>query len=292
MVDGHVIIMSFHHATVDAKNLYYVGRQYVALCLSQLDDQKPGKHLDAMEKYLFDRYCYEPISDADLVPRVERPDPIQSLTSVRDFHVSNPILARLRTHCRQHNIRLNSILTVISAIGHYLACDSKDEKTLKIHMMVNIRPQLGLDFHSTGMFVTVFDCFVSIDEHYLDSLWSKAIEQHTDLHRRIEDKEYIVNCKNDSDLLKLINANDSFSCDDVHFAFSNLGLLPNLKDDPIEEHYFGVSLIEQRWTSSILLGISTVHENLCFTITYNQNQVPTEFIEKWIEKIYLVLKQI
>jgi hypothetical protein len=159
-------------------------------------------------------------------------------------------------------------------------------------MMVNIRPQLGLDFEQSGMFTTVFDCFVDVNKQSISSLWLNAIKQHNDLHQRINEKEYIMNCKNDTDLLKMINDNEDFSCDDVAFAFSNLGLLSNTDDNQIEEQYFGVSLIEQRWTSSIIVGISTINDHLCFTITYNKNTIAKDFIEKWIEKISDLFEQI
>ncbi|CAF4951691.1 unnamed protein product, partial [Rotaria sp. Silwood1] len=132
----------------------------------------------------------------------------------------------------------------------------------------------------------------NINQQSISFIWSNAIKQHHDLDHRIKEKEYIMNCKNDTDLLKMINNNEYFSCDDVHFAFSNLGLLSNTNHNQIEEHYFGVSLIEQRWTSSILVGISTIKDHLCFTITYNKNKVEKDFIEKWIEKIYYLLEQI
>jgi hypothetical protein len=158
--------------------------------------------------------------------------------------------------------------------------------------MVNIRPQLKLDFEQTGMFATVFDCFVHVNQQSISSLWPNAITQHDELHHRINEKEYIMNCKNDTDLLKLINNNEYFSCDDVHFAFSNLGVLLNTDDNQIDEHYFGVSLIEDRWTSYILIGISTINNHLCFTISYNKNKIEKNFIEKWIEKIYYLLEQL
>jgi hypothetical protein len=245
-----------------------------------------------MEKYLFDRYSYERISDLDSKPRPIRPNPIVSRTNVRHFYTSEHILFHLINQCHLHQIRLNSILTTITAMAYYLACDYKEEKTFKIHMMVNIRPQLNLDFEQIGMFATVFDCFIDLNQQSLTSLWINAIKQHADLHHRINEKEYIINCKNDTDLLKMINNNESFSCDDVHFAFSNLGLLTNTIDNQIKEHYFGVSLIEQRWTSSILIGISTINNQLCFTITYNKNQVEKQFIDQWIEKISYLLEQI
>ncbi|CAF0736260.1 unnamed protein product [Rotaria sp. Silwood1] len=292
IINGHILIMSFHHVTVDAKNLFYVGRQYLLLCSSSPNNLKNNIFLEPMEKYLFNKYSYEKISDLDLKPRPIRPNPITSRTSVRHFYFSKQILMQLKDQCRVYGIRLNSILTLITANAYYLACDYNEEKILKIHMMVNIRPQLKLDYEQTGMFATVFDCFVNINQQSISSIWSNAIKQHHDLHHRIKEKEYIMNCKNDTDLLKMINNNEYFSCDDVHFAFSNLGLLSNTNHNQIEEHYFGVSLIEQRWTSSILVGISTIKDHLCVTITYNKNKVEKDFIEKWIEKIYYLLEQI
>ena len=292
LLDGHILIMSFHHVLVDAKNLFYIGQRYLALCLTTCDDRKPIAHLEPMEKYLFNKYSFEPISDLDLKSRPGRPEPIVSRTHVRHFYVSDPILSRLQEQCHRHQIRLNSILTVVSATGYHLACHVSSEQKLKIHMMVNIRSQLDLDYKSTGMFATVFDCFLLLDPHCVSSLWPNAKQQHDDLHRRINEKEYIANCKNDTDLLRMINSDESFSSDDVHFAFSNLGLLSKTNENQLEEHYFGVSLIEQRWTSSILLGISTIEKRLCFTITYNKNIVSEAFVDEWIEKIYYVLERI
>jgi hypothetical protein len=284
--------MSFHHVIVDAKNLFFIGRQYLSLCSSLITTINTTKLLEPMEKYLFNKYAYEIISDLDLKPRPIRSNPIISRTNVRHFYFTQPMLLHLINQSHLHKIRLNSILSTITATAYYLACDYHEEKTLKIHMMVNIRPQLDLDFEQIGMFATVFDCFININEQAIESLWSNAIQQHDDLHHRINEKEYIINCKNDTDLLKMINNNEEFSCDDVHFAFSNLGLLTNTIDNQIEEQYFGVSLIEQRWTSSILVGISTIQNHLCFTITYNKNQIKENFIDKWIEKIYYLLEQI
>ena len=292
LIDGHILVMSFHHVLVDAKNLFYIGQRYLSLCRTSSNDRKQLVHLEPMEKYLFNRYSFEPISDLDLKPRPKRPDPLVSQTGACHFYVSDPILSRLKDQCHRHQIRLNSILTVVSATGYYLARNVSHEERLKIHMMVNIRPQLDLDYESTGMFATVFDCFLLLDARSVSSLWSNAIQQHDDLHRRINAKEYIANCKNDTDLLRMINNDESFSSDDVHFAFSNLGLLSKTQENQLEEHYFGVSLIEQRWTSSILLGISTIENRLCFTITYNRNIVSKAFVNEWIEKIYYVLEQI
>jgi hypothetical protein len=92
--------------------------------------------------------------------------------------------------------------------------------------------------------------------------------------------------------LKSINDNEAFRCDDVHFAFSNLGRFDNTAHDDIDEHYFGVSLIEHRWTSSILVGVSTIHDRLCFTLTYNSNMIDERFIERWIEQIKDLLNTI
>jgi hypothetical protein len=285
--------MSFYHAIVDAKNFFYIGRQYLSLCSSSSSTNiKKNLFLEPMEKYLFNKYSYEIISDLDLKPRPIRPNPILSRTNVCHFYFSKQILSHLINQCHLYKIRLNSILTMITSTAYYLACDYNDEKILKIHMMVNIRPQLNLDFEQIGMFSTVFDCFININKQSILSLWLNAIKQHDELHHRINEKEYIINCKNDTDLLKMLNNNEYLSCNDVQFAFSNLGLLSNTIDNQIKEHYFGVSLIEQRWTSSILLGISTINNNLCFTITYNKNQIEKIFIDKWIEKIYYLLEQI
>ncbi|CAF1338464.1 unnamed protein product [Rotaria magnacalcarata] len=293
IINGNILIMSFHHGLVDAKNLFYISRQYLSLC-STLISVKPKNtlFLEPMEKYLFNKYSYEKISDLELKPRSSRPDPIISRTHVRHFYFSSQILDRLIEQSHSNKIRLNSILSVITATAYYLASDYNEEKTLKIHMMVNIRPHLKLDYEQPGMFVTVFDCFVNINQPSISSSWLNAIQQHNDLHRRINEKEYIMNCKNDTNLLNMINNNESFSCDDVHFAFSNLGLLSNTDDNQIEEHYFGVSLIEQRWTSAILVGVSTINGRLCFTIAYSKNKIEKAFIEKWIEKIYYLLEQI
>ena len=284
--------MSFHHVTVDAKNLFYIGRKYVSLCFSLSTDIQNNVFLEPMEKYLFNKYSFEQISDLDMKPRPIRSNSIISRTNVRCFYFSNQILSRLMDQCHVHKIRLNSILTIVTTNAYYLACNYNDEKTFKIHMMVNIRSQLKLDYEQTGMFATVFDCLVDINQSSISSLWLNAIKQHNDLHHRINEKEYIMNCKNDTDLLKMINNNERLSCDNVHFAFSNLGLLSNTNANHIEEHYFGVSLIEQRWTSLILIGISTINNHLCFTITYNKNKIEKTFIEKWIEKIYYLLEQI
>jgi hypothetical protein len=293
IINGYILIMSFHHVIVDAKNLFFIGRQYLSLCLSLSNNiKKTNLILEPMEKYLFNKYSYEIISDLDIKPRPIRPNPIISRTNVQHFYLSQQILSYLINQCHLHKIRLNSILTIITATAYYLSCDYNEEKTIKIHMMVNIRPQLNLDFDQTGMFATVFDCFININKQSISSLWLNAIKQHDELHHRINEKEYIINCKNDTDLLKMINNNEELSATDVDFAFSNLGLLPNTDDNQIEEHYFGVSLIEQRWTSSILLGISTINNHLCFTINYNKNQIEKKFIDKWIEKIYYLLEQI
>lgn len=292
MIDGHILLTSFHHALVDAKNLFHIARQYLSLCLSLKTTVQKNIALEPMEKYLFSRYAYENISDLDCKPRILRPNPIVSRTGIRHFCVPEPMLKCLIDRCRSHKIRLNSILTSLTASAYYRAADYHDEKTLKIHMMVNIRPKLDLTFEQIGMFVTVFDCLIHINEQSCLSLWPNAIEQHHDLYRRIDEKEYIRNCQNDGDLLKAIHNNELFSCDDVHFAFSNLGLLPNIDSNDIIEHYFGVSLVEQRWTSSILLGIGTINNNLCFTITYNQNQIQKDFLDKWIENIYYLLEHI
>jgi hypothetical protein len=292
LIDGHILIMAFHHAIVDAKNLFFIGRQYLSLCLSIINDRTKRIHLEPMEKYLVNEYSFEPISDLDMIPRPGRSESNLSQTRVRHFFVSNSILIRLQDQCHGHHIRLNSILSVISAMSFYLASHVYHEQTLKIHMMVNIRSQLELNFEDTGMFATVFDCFLRFDQDSLASIWQQAKEQHVDLHRRIHNREYIVNCKNDTDLLRMINAHQSFSSDDVHFAFSNLGLLSNTNENHIQEHYFGVSLIEQRWTSAILLGISTINDQLCFTITYNKHKISANFIDQWIEQIQYLLKQI
>ena len=292
MIDGHILLTSFHHALVDAKNLFYITRHYLFLCLSSTTITQKNIALEPMEKYLFDRYAYETISDFDYQPRAQRSNPIVSQTGIRHFYLSESILKRLIDQCHAQKIRLNSILTSITASAYYRAAGYHNDKTLKIHMMVNIRPKLDLDFEQIGMFVTVFDCLVHLNEQSCLSLWPNAIEQHHALHHRIEEKEYIRNCQTDRALLKLIHANELLSCDDVQFAFSNLGLLPNLDSNAIVEQYFGVSLVEQRWTSSILLGISTIHNHLCFTITYNKNQIQNEFLDKWIENIYYLLEQI
>ena len=292
LINGHILVMSIHHALVDAKNLYFIGRQFLSLCLSATNEPRPIVVLEPMEKYLFDKYSFEPISDLGLKPRPARPDPIVSRTRVRHLFVCNAILVRLIDQCHMHGIRLNSILTLVTATAYHLACGSTDEGTLKIHMMVNIRPQLSLDFEQAGMFVTVFDCLVRVASPSIPSMWANAIEQHHDLHDRIRRQEYISNCKNDTDLLKMINDNHAFCCDDVQFAFSNMGVLPNTSENQIEEHYFGVSLIEDRWTSSILVGVGTIHDRLCFTITYNQNKIETTFVDRWIEKIYSLLERI
>ncbi|CAF0792582.1 unnamed protein product [Adineta steineri] len=295
IINGNILIMSFYHLLVDAKNLFSVGRQYLSLCSSSsfVDDDIQNKiFLEPMEKYLFNRYSFETISDLDMKPRPIRPNPLISRTHVRHFYLSNQILSHLTNQCHIHQIRLNSILTMITTTAYYLACNYDEEKTLKVHMMVNIRPQLKLDFQQTGMFATVFDCLIKLDKQSIKSLWLNAIQQHNDLHHRINEKEYIINCKNDTDLLKMINNNEDFSSNDVDFAFSNLGLLSNTSDNQIQEHYYGVSLIEQRWTSLILIGISTINNHLCFTITYNKNKIEKDFIEEWIEKIYYLLEQL
>ena len=284
--------MSIHHVLLDAKNFFSLARQYLSLCFSSSENLQVMTHLPPMEKYLFDRYTYESISDLDLKPRPLRANPIVSRTKLRHWSLSPSILAQLIDQCHFHHIRLNSILSTICAAAYYLACDYGKEKTLKIHMMVNIRPQLNLDFEQIGMFATVFDCFIPINQQTISSLWSTAAQQHEDLHHRIRTKEYIINCKNDTDLLKMINNNETFSCDDVQFAFSNLGALPNTMNNQIEEHYFSVSLIEQRWTSSIFVGVSTIRNHLCLTFGYNENQIERNFIENWIDKIDYIFKQV
>ncbi|CAF0749024.1 unnamed protein product [Adineta ricciae] len=292
IINEHILIMSFYHALVDAKNLFSIGRQYLSLCTLLPVQKETSVFLEPMEKYLFNKYSFETISDLEMKPRPIRPNPLVSRTAVRHFYLPSKILSYLKQQCHLHTIRLNSILTIITSAAYYLARDYKQEKTIKIHMMVNIRPHLELNYDQSGMFATVFDCFVKLDKHSINSLWSKAIEQHHDLHNRIKEKEYIANCKNDTDLLKMIHNNEDFSVNDVDFAFSNLGSLTNTAADQIEEHYYGVSLIEQRWTSLILVGVSTINNHLCFTITYNKNCISKDFIEKWIEKMFYFIEQL
>ncbi|CAF1094495.1 unnamed protein product, partial [Didymodactylos carnosus] len=291
----YILILSCHHAIVDAKCSYYIGCKYLSLCLN-INDKHPinnntNTHLNPMEIYLFNKYEYEKIT-CQFQLRNKRSQIITDSTHVQCFLTCEGTIDILKSKCHSYNLKMNGLLSLVTSYGYYLTKNYIDEKSIKIHMMVNIRPFIYLPFNQSGMFVTVFDDSTNIPSNNMEisALWNNAKNLSVNLHHRINNKEYYNNLKNDTDLLKMIYKNET-TLSDVDFAFSNLGLLPN-EEKRIDGQYFAVSLPENRWTSHILVGVGTVNNQICWTISYNAKHITKEFVQKWQKNIQNIIEQV
>lgn len=230
----------------------------------------------------------------------------------RNFKLTETSFKKLLKNCKLNNVKLTGCLNIIAVLAtRKLYLNYTNERNflnIHYHSLVNLRPFLKppIDNNIIGYWAVVLtSMFKSNSENFIDDnnnnqtesenfwqskFWQLAKHESDNIHKRIDQNEHIENAKFDTALLEVINSGETFpNGGGVHFALSNLGVMPTANKDckhiEIKEHYFGTSAQPNRWSAVVFHGVTTVDNNLCWSITYNAKEFRDDLIELLIQNI-------
>lgn len=357
-----VLLLTGHHAIIDAKNSYYLVNNLLELIEASIDssldkiqiepfklgpsieeklfDNDPSKLADIKtnEKYEFSPECKIPKEFALSKQPVTKiqienearfeflPDSNNNVVSslyIRDLQaakndckytsidINGSVLSKLLAKCRQTNCKLTGCLNVVAALAmsRLLKRHTSDPSFLlsneKIcfHLLANLRPFFNVGDLNAGYWAVVMNCIVDCRKVTSETdakeayrrFWELAKLESDSIHERIKANELIENAKMDTMLLDVINRGESFgNGGSVHFALSNLGALSrgNLKRFRPREFYFCTSLVKNRWSSLIFNGLSSLDNQLSWSVGYVVEFVSDSIINDFISFIRDILESL
>jgi hypothetical protein len=221
-------------------------------------------------------------------------------TKSKGFILNAGILFKLLRKCKTKEIKLTGCLNVITALAtlhlykNIVPYQSMYYEAIQFHLLVNLRPFLNppLDNLASGLWAVVFNCILTESELYKD-FWQLAKIQSDSIHERLKQNEQFESAKMDFCLLEQIRSDMQFSNGGgVHFALSNLGSMKNKTSIKIKEHHFGFSFVENRWNSLVFHGITTVDDELSWSITYNSNAIKDDIVDELVQCISNIIAEI
>ena len=112
------------------------------------------------------------------------------------------------------------------------------------------------------------------------------------LHRRLLSNEHVENAKSDFLLYRQLIGGETFpNGGGVDYAMSNVGQLDSVENETnettfkLDEYYYQVSMQENRWSSVIFNGISTLNDRVNWGVTFNSRHIRTDIMEYIIENV-------
>lgn len=232
----------------------------------------------------------------------------KSITKTKQFCINSKQLECLLSKCKIHNTKLTGCLNMATILAtrklyNFFKSDPLLNR-IQYHVLVNLRTYLSpaLSNNSMGYFAVVFTSIfneetqMNEETFWSDKFWFLAKQESDAIHNRIYNNEHFENAKHDIQLLEQINSDNKFSNANVHFAMSNLGVMnqstKSLDTIKIDEHYFGTTCVQNRWSALVFHGITTVNDQLCWSISYNSECIRDEVIDYLSNFINEILNRI
>ena len=232
----------------------------------------------------------------------------KNLVRVHHFTLNDEFKSLLRL-CKINKTKMTACINMITALAtrelYKQFTNDKEFLNIHYHLLANLRPFLDppIDNFIMGYWAVVFGLNFFAECDLNDKIfWSKTFWEHVKheanaLHERIRNNEHFEAAKFDNILFQQISNEEKFvNGGGVHYALSNLGVMPSSISSEskikIKKHFFGTSLQENRWSSLIFHGLTTIDDSLCWSITYNSNLFTTEIIETLVSFIKKIIQHV
>jgi hypothetical protein len=225
------------------------------------------------------------------------------ITLSKVFVVKKDIFSRLMKKCKTMQAKLTGCLHVITAMATqnlYKALvpdESAMYETIQYQLVINLRPflQPPLDNSATGYWAIILAGLLSSTDLQND-FWHAAKLESDLIHERIGQNEHFESSKFDTLLLDQMKSGATYEDGGgYHFALSNLGNMganPSDKQIKIVEHHFGLSFLEKRWVTVIFHGITTIDDELFWSITYNSKLIREDIVDTLVKNINKIILEI
>ena len=113
------------------------------------------------------------------------------------------------------------------------------------------------------------------------NLWAKAQSLSLLTHERIKNNEDVEGLSKIPKLIGLIESGyDFFNNQSFNFCLSNIGVMKNTASNliKVKEHYVAMPTLENRFDPVLFNSISTIDNNLCWGISFNEKVFSGEFV--------------
>ena len=211
--------------------------------------------------------------------------------------------------CKINCTKLTACVNTISALAtrqlYKKFTNEKEFFNIHYHLLVNLRPflQPPLDNFIMGYWAVVFglnfdeECDLSDQNFWSGKFWEFVKREANSLHEKLKNYEHFEAAKFDNILFEQINNGGKFpNGGGVHYALSNLGVMPTSIQSSnkvkIKKHFFATSLQENRWSSVLFHGLTTIDNVLCWSITYNSKFFTNQTIDFLVENIKKIIESV
>ena len=149
--------------------------------------------------------------------------------------------------------------------------------------LTGLRDRLKVKNTQMGFFSLTMACRIEDDLDGGD-LWRVAEKFSESFHRRLQFNEDLPEAHALSAIYSMLESGFDFGqLVSTNFVISNLGVMHNTSNGVfrINEHYVTGPSVEKRMASGLNNGISTVANNLCWCVSYNEKYFSTQFIKDY-----------
>lgn len=242
------------------------------------------------------------VSNGNIVSCDLIPESIPLISRTKSVILNKEMLDKLLKKCKQNDTKLTGCMHLVAILAarqlytHYKTSQEYLNK-IQYHFIANLRPFFNPPLSNIimGYFAVVFNGVFDTDVDF-DNFWIHAKNESDMIHLKIKNNEHFENAKHDGLLLDEINSGKIYKNTCVHFALSNLGVMNTQINENrmvnIEEHYFGTSCQRDRWSAYLFHGLTTVNNQLCWSITYNPEFIREEIAERIRALIENILNEI
>ena len=309
-------IFTNHHAIGDGRNLYTIMIQFLnilgALLENKTCDEMNGEieHSNFCMEELVHDFKSKPEYKSSKVDTVFDPNTNRTPSTIgnpngvhgRFLHIytENSKLKKLITKMKANapECKLTSLLVAIfcmafrkSYIKHGVGEVPLD--SFQFDLLSSIREKLKLKNSQMGVYSVALMCRID-QELNNESIWGIAEKLSTELHKRINANEDIEGISHMDELLELIESDIYETKQPSNFAFSNIGVMRNTENSVIKlkEHYVGMPTVEKRFAPGIFNGVTTIDNNMCWAISFNEKIFSVEFFKSVRNEIVSIVDQL
>lgn len=235
----------------------------------------------------------------------------QHETKFLSFCLSEHTLTLIKAKSREHDFKLATYFNFMFALALHKAHIEHGKEheefyenysnKLSCHLMVSLRPHLNIGNEKMGIYSSVVDVELDLSSclqfendatFWSSRLWTMVSSESSRLHRRLLSNEHVENAKSDFLLYRQLIGGETFpNGGGVDYAMSNVGQLDSVENETnettfkLDEYYYQVSMQENRWSSVIFNGISTLNDRVNWGVTFNSRHIRTDIMEYIIENV-------
>lgn len=150
----------------------------------------------------------------------------------------------------------------------------------QLAVLSSLRDKFKIKNSQMGVYSYVVMCRVEDDLENCD-FWKCAQRFSLLIHNFVKHNEDIPDSNASTTFFDMIDNDFDFTvCQNTNCSFSNIGIMKNTSNEAIkiDQHYVMVPCMDKRFGALFHNGLSTVDNNLCWSLCYNQKFFKTEFI--------------